>query len=73
MVKIVDVEKGSPAAKRGIRAGDVLVSINNNGIRDVLDYRFYLTECLVELLLLRGEREIKVKIKKNVQLYHFAF
>ena len=65
MVKIVDTEKGSIAECRGIMAGDVLVSINKNEIRDVLDYRFYLTERKVNLFLLRGEKKIKIKIKKD--------
>ena len=40
-VLIEGVEKGSPAFKAGIKAGDTLVSINNQDIVDVLDYRFY--------------------------------
>lgn len=65
MVKIIDIEKGSLADKRGVRAGDILVSVNGYPIRDVLDYRFYLTERKVELLLLRGEKKVRVKIKKD--------
>ena len=65
MVKITGIEKGSIADSRGIREDDLLVSINGNEIRDVLDYRFYLTEERVELLLLRGGKKKKVKIKKD--------
>ena len=39
-VVIKGVEPGSPAARKGIRPGDVLETINKNCIRDVLDYRF---------------------------------
>ncbi len=65
MVKITDVEKNSRAAKRGILPGDTLVKINGNEINDVLDYRFYLTECSVEMLLLRDGEEYTVTIKKG--------
>ena len=65
MVKITFVEKRSRAMKSGIIAGDVLVSINGNAIRDVLDYRFYLTEKCVELLLLRDGEELSVTIRKG--------
>lgn len=65
MVKITDVAVGSRAYKAGVSAGDVLVSINNNEINDVLDYRFYLTESLVELKLLRDKKEYTVTIKKG--------
>lgn len=65
MVKITSVLRHSRAAKAGIREGDVLVSINGNGIRDVLDYRFYLTEREVRLVLSREEHEYAVTIKKG--------
>ena len=65
MVKISEVLLGSRAAKAGIADGDVLISINGNEINDVLDYRFYLTENRVELLLSHEGREYSVIIKKG--------
>lgn len=65
MVKICKVENGSLAAKKRIRAGDELLSINGFAIGDVLDYRFYLTERRVALLLRRDGKEMTVKIKKG--------
>ena len=38
--KIVDVMQGSPCWLLGIRAGDVLLSVNGKTIIDILDYRF---------------------------------
>ena len=43
-VTIAQVDKHSPASRRGIRAGDRLLRINGHEIEDVLDYRFYLME-----------------------------
>lgn len=43
-VKILSVEQKSPCAKKGIRAGDTLISINGHPINDILDFRFYASE-----------------------------
>lgn len=65
MVRITEVQKHTYADKKGIKAGDVLVSINGNEITDVLDYRFYLTESVVVIEYEHlGERKT-VKIKKD--------
>ena len=65
MVKITSVILGSRAYKAGVREGDTLVSINNNEIKDVLDYRFYLTEKRVELSLTREGEEYSIVITKG--------
>ena len=65
MVKITDVERLSRAERHGIRAGDVLISIDGNEIRDVLDYRFYLAEKKIALTLSRDGKEYTVTIKKG--------
>lgn len=65
MVKIVSVERASLADKAGLMSGDTLLSINNNEISDVLDYRFYLTERKVTLRFLRDGKEHKCVIRKD--------
>ncbi len=65
MVKITSVIKGSRAEKAGILPLDTLVAVNNNEICDVLDYRFYLTEKNVRLLLRREGNEYTADIKKG--------
>ena len=65
MVKITGVEKGSRAERAGVLSGDALVSINGNEINDVLDYRFYLSERVVGLSLLRDGKEVSVTLKKG--------
>ena len=65
MVKITSVEPASRAEKHGILPGDTLLAINNNEINDVLDYRFYLTECKVKVTVMRDGEEISVTIKKG--------
>ena len=65
MVKITEVVPGTLADRAGIQAGDILVSINGNPIRDVLDYRFYLAEKELELQLTRDEMPVIAKIIKR--------
>ena len=63
MVTVTEVTPRSRAARRGIRVGDILLTVNGHPIRDVLDYRFYLAEETVVLTLHRGERIITKKIR----------
>ena len=65
MVKIFGVAENGYAARAGIREGDILISVNGNPIKDVLDYRFYLTERRVILLIERDGKRRKIKIKKD--------
>ena len=65
MVKITYVADGSRAKKAGIAAEDILISINGNEINDVLDYRFYLADTLINLELMRGESVYTTKIIKS--------
>ena len=65
-VVIKSVEKGSPAAKKGLKPCDVLVSINDNEIMDVLDYRFYQNDKLLKIKFINSAGKEKcVKIKKG--------
>lgn len=65
-VKIRDVERHSPAAKAGVQAGETLLQIDSNEIEDVLDYRFYMTnERLVLLLQDKDGEKRRVKIHKG--------
>ena len=57
-VVIAEVQKGTPAEKAGIRAGEILRSINGNEINDVLDYRFYMTDRRLEIELETPEGEV---------------
>lgn len=57
-VNILSVTPGSYAQKYGIKPGETLVSINENEIYDVLDYRFHQANDDVELVIVDkvGER-----------------
>ena len=65
-VVISAVEKGSPAYRAGIRENDILISINQNEIVDVLDYRFYENESKLTVTFRNQKgKEKTVKIKKD--------
>lgn len=65
MVTVQSVDKASLAEKAGFKAGDILISVNNNEIRDVLDYRYYITERYLSLLVHRGPELLTFHIQKD--------
>ena len=65
-VKITKVDEGSPAWRAGIRPGQTLVSLNKNNITDVLDYRFYMTDSRLDILLMNEDRTmVTVAVQKE--------
>ena len=73
MVKITGIEKNSHAAKAGILAGDMLISINGQAINDVLDYRFYQVNSHVSLKMVSTDgKERDIAIKKG-EYEEFSF
>ncbi|HBT63659.1 MAG TPA: radical SAM protein [Ruminococcaceae bacterium] len=64
-VIITGVEDGSVAAHKGILPGDVLLSVNGHEIVDVLDYRFYMTESKLKLLISRDGTTKTVRLCKQ--------
>ncbi len=65
MVRIKSVEPRSLAERAGIKENDLLLSVGNNPINDVLDYRFYLAEREVVLRIRSGESEKEYTIQKG--------
>ena len=65
MVKITSVAPNSRAARHGVQANDILLSINGRTVTDVLDYRFFLTDTRVTLGLERGGEPYEVTISKR--------
>lgn len=63
--EITGVTANSPAARHGIKSGDILVSINGHKISDVLDYMYYSSENIVTVLLERNGKHIMLKIRKS--------
>lgn len=64
-VKITGVVKHSSAYRAKIKSDDILISINDHIITDVLDYMFYSAENEVELILERKGKSYKKTILKS--------
>ena len=65
-VTVSGIEKGSIAENKGIMPGDMLLKINGNEINDVLDYRFYINDRRLRLLLRTAEGKLRLmQIKKD--------
>ncbi len=65
MVVIQAVETASAAQRAGIQANDKLIAIDSHPIKDVLDYRFFLTEERITLTLERQGKCFDVTIQKG--------
>ena len=65
-VTVSGIEKGSIAENKGIMPGDMLLKINGNEINDVLDYRFYINDRRLRLLLRTAGGKLRLmQIKKD--------
>lgn len=64
-VIVRNVQKRSPAARAGLRAGDELLTMNGREIIDVLDYRYALLEEKLSITFRRGEKEKTVRLRKR--------
>lgn len=63
---IIKVEEDSIAKEMGIEPGDILITINNNYIKDVLDYRYFIQDEYIEVVIKKpnGE-EWELEIEKD--------
>lgn len=64
-VHITDIDSQSPAEKRGILAGDDLISINGEEINDMMDLQFYSTEKILNISLSRQGQPIEITVEKD--------
>jgi len=66
-VKFSDVKPGSPAAKAGLKAGDVLVQFGDKPIKNLYDFTDALRRSkvgdVVPVTVLRDGKELKVEVK----------
>lgn len=65
VIKIICVAKNSISEKAGIRTDDILISLNAHVINDRLDYYFYQSEEVIEILFSRNDRKRQVQIEKS--------
>ena len=65
-VKLSGVREGSPAAKAGMKGGDIIVECTGKQIKNVYDYTYILGERkpgeVVEIVVLRGNERVKLQV-----------
>lgn len=64
-VKLSGVREGSPAAKAGLKGGDIIVECSGKQIKNVYDYTYVLGDRkpgdVVDIVIMRGKERIKVQ------------
>ena len=62
---VSQVDPDSPAARAGVRAGDLLKTINDRPILDILDYRFHAAEKRLKMHMERDGEAIACILRKR--------
>ena len=63
-VEVTSVEEGSPAAQRGLRAGDVITAVNRRLVRNLNDLQTVAGNSRILFLLVqRGDRSLMLQIR----------
>nr|NIW79674.1 radical SAM protein [Calditrichia bacterium] len=65
MVEILHINANSIAEDLGLQSGDKVVSVNGHQITDALDYRFYITNEEIELVIQREAQQFIFDIEKD--------
>lgn len=64
-MKIIRVEKQSPAAELALQPGDELLEINGHPIRDEIDFQFYSADARLRLVIQRGARVFSRSLQRT--------
>lgn len=65
MIKVAAVEADSDAERAGILPGDKILRINEEEIRDRLDFEFYRSGELLDVEVMRGERVLTLSVDRD--------
>lgn len=66
-IVVKKVEKGSIADEIGLESGDKIVSINGEKVVDIFDYRFLITDEVIELKIIKCNSDLwEIEIEKDV-------
>jgi putative radical SAM enzyme (TIGR03279 family) len=62
---IHQVHEGTLAEKIGLKKGDIVLSMNNKPVNDIIDYMYYARDDVINLKIKRGTRSRSFSIKKK--------
>ena len=63
-IEVTEVEAGSPAAQRGLRAGDTIVAVNRQIVQNLPQFREEADgKPILFLLVQRGDRQLMLQIR----------
>ena len=62
---ISQIAENSIAQETGLQKGDVIVEMNSNPVRDVIDYMYYLKDNALNFKIQREGKILSIKIKRN--------
>jgi putative radical SAM enzyme (TIGR03279 family) len=65
MIKVAAVEADSDAERAGIQPGDKILKINEEEIRDRLDFEFYRSGDFLEMEIMRGENVMQLSVERD--------
>ena len=65
MIKVAAVEADSDAERAGILPGDKILSINEEEIRDRLDFEFHRSSEFLEVEVMRGENVMRIPVDRD--------
>ena len=63
-VEVIEVQTDSPAAQRGLRAGDIITAVNRQRVRDLQQLREIAADNRILFLLVRrGDRDLMLQVR----------
>ncbi len=65
MIKVASVEADSDAEKAGILPGDKILKINEEEVRDRLDFEFHRSGEFLDLEIMRGEKVMRLAVERE--------
>ncbi len=71
-VKLMDVRKGSPAEKAGLKSGDIIVGLAGETVTNIYDYVYALRQVEpgvpAEIMVIRNKKQIKLSVAPELRM-----
>ncbi|MBI4826578.1 MAG: DUF512 domain-containing protein [Nitrospirae bacterium] len=64
-LSINHIKEGSNAEKLGLKKGDVIAAINNEPVKDIIDYMFHAADSSLHMDIIRGDKKLNFTVPKK--------